>query len=70
MKCARCVKEFPCEFHGVQQRLEQSGLDCLQQSFLLLNFGGPICTQYGDDLKSAFYASGINPSRKIRKAVK
>ncbi len=70
MKCARCEKEFLFEFLSVQQWLRQSKLDNLQLSFLLYNFGGPLCPDCEDDLQSGFYLSGTNPYRKISKSTK
>lgn len=70
MKCARCEKEFLFEFLSVQQWLRQSKLDNRQLSFLLYNFGGPLCPECEDDLQSGFYLSGINPNLKRSKIIK
>ena len=55
MKCARCEKEFLFEFLCVQQWLLQSKLDIRQLSFLIYNYGGPLCPDCEDDLQSGFY---------------
>ncbi|WP_289761499.1 MULTISPECIES: hypothetical protein [Muribaculaceae] len=55
MKCARCEKEFLFEFLSVQQWLLQSKLDIRQLSFLIYNYGGPLCPDCEDDLQSGFY---------------
>ncbi len=70
MKCARCEKEFLFEFLSIQQWLCKSKLDNKQLSFLLYNYGGPLCSECEDDLKSGFYLSGINPVRRISKRTK
>ncbi len=65
MKCARCEKEFLFEFLSVQQWLLQSKLDNRQLSFLIYNFGDPLCPDCEDDLQSGFYLSGTNPYRRM-----
>lgn len=71
MKCPRCEKEFQFEFLNVQQWLKSCKLDNHQISFLLYNFGGPLCPKCEDDFVSGFYLSGINPQIQKRfKSVK
>lgn len=65
MKCARCEKEFLFEFLSVQQWLLQSKLDIRQLSFLIYNYGGPLCPDCEDDLQSGFYLWGTNPYRRM-----
>lgn len=64
MKCQRCEKEFPFEYKGTLEWLKNSRLDNKQLSFILVNYGGPLCEDCLEDLRSAFYASGVNPRRK------
>ncbi len=64
MKCARCEKEFLFEFLSVQKWLQRSKLDNWQLSFLLYNFGGPVCPECEVDLQDRFYRSATNPYRK------
>ena len=59
MKCPRCEKEFQFEFLSVQHWLKSCKLDKQQISFLLYNFGGPLCRECEDDLVSGFYLLGI-----------
>lgn len=63
MKCARCGKEFFFEFLNVQHWLKLSKLDDNQLSFVLYNYGGPLCSDCEEDLVSGFYLSGVNPRR-------
>ncbi len=70
MKCARCEKEFLFDFLSVQQWLLQSKLDSRQLSFLIYNYGGPLCPDCEDDLQSGFYLSGINPFRGRSKTIR
>lgn len=70
MKCARCEKEFPSEFLNVQHWLRQTKLDNQQLSFVLYNFGGPLCPDCEYDLQSGFYLSGTNPYRKKNNTIK
>lgn len=65
MKCSRCRKEFQFEFLSIQHWLKHSRLDNDQLSFLLYNFGGPLCNECEEDLISSFYLYGINPNRKV-----
>lgn len=64
MKCPRCEKEFQFEYTDTLKWLKNSRLDNEQLSFILFNYGGPICDECLEDLKSAYYASGINPYMK------
>ncbi len=70
MKCARCEKEFLFEFLSVQQWLRPSKLENRQLLFLIFNFGGQHCSEYGGNMQSGFYLSGVNPYRKNLKASK
>lgn len=63
MRCARCEKEFIFEFQNLQHWLKASKLDNRQLSFLLYNYGSPLCEDCENDLRDSFYASGINPYR-------
>lgn len=67
MKCPRCEKEFVFEFLDVWQWLNKSNLDDKQLSFLIYNYGSPICEECIKDLRCSFYVSGINPILKKRK---
>ncbi len=64
MKCPRCEREFVFEFPNAQQWLKSTKLDSDQLSFILYNYGGPICNDCIADVHSSFYVSGINPRLK------
>ncbi len=64
MKCARCGKEFLFEFHSVSHWLKASTLDDRQLSFILYNYGSPICEDCENDLRDSFYAYGVNPNHR------
>lgn len=70
MKCSRCEKEFQFEFLSVQQWLRQSKLDRRQLSFIIYNYGGPLCPDCESDVRNCFYLSGVNPYRNKRKTIK
>ncbi|MDO4336087.1 MAG: hypothetical protein Q4C37_09740 [Bacteroidales bacterium] len=70
MKCPRCEKEFPFEFLSVQHWLRESRLDERQLSYVIYNFGGPLCPDCEEDLQSGFYLSGTNPYRKLSRTSK
>ena len=64
MKCPRCEKEFIFEFLKVQKWLKSTRLYSEQLSFILYNYGGPICDECLTDVQSSFYVSGVNPRLK------
>ncbi len=63
MRCPRCEKEFVFEFQSLQHWLKASKLDNSQLSFLLYNYGSPLCEECENDLRDSFYVSGISPYR-------
>ena len=64
MKCTWCEREFVFEFPNAQQWLKSTKLDSEQLSFILYNYGGPICDDCTADVHSSFYVSGVNPRLK------
>lgn len=60
MKCPRCEKEFPFEFLSVQSWLKSSKLGNQQLSFVLYNFGGPLCSSCEEYLRRNFYEPESN----------
>ncbi len=67
MKCPRCEKEFIFEFQSIEHWLRASALDNQQLSFLLYNYGAPLCEDCETDLRDCFYSSGVNP--KLKKSI-
>lgn len=61
MKCPRCEKEFQFEFPDVQNWLKNSRFDNKQLSYILFNYGGPICEDCEIDLVCGFYLTGVHP---------
>ena len=67
MNCPRCKKDFPTERTSFFNRLETSGLDALQTTYVTCCYGRPLCNECLKIIKSGFYTCEVSPHLRPNK---